>query len=123
MKRSDFHQTVSKLLESKLQTFNGQDLTRATCLEIYVTIFDTLADVVSQAQTPLGNESVNWISQAYYDAAAIKTPSGIQELDPNVFEKHAKLENIETKELALMAVMFNGTDFAIPLLHEIKKRS
>ena len=46
-----------------------------------------------------------------------------QELDPNIFTQRAKLENIETKELALMAVMMSGTPFAIPFIHEVKRRS
>jgi hypothetical protein len=49
--------------------------------------------------------------------------NGTQELDPNIFTQRAKLENIETRELALMALTLNGTDFTIPIIQEVKRRS
>ena len=68
----------------------------------------------------LSNEGMNYLAQQYYDGILI---NGTQELDPNIFDKRAKLEAMETKEIALLAVMLNGTDFAIPLIQEVKRRS
>lgn len=122
MKAQEVHQTISKLLEAKLQPLisEGRDLNLLTCVEFYTTIFETLVEVIQAAQLPLDNEAVNYLSQQYYDGIQI---NGNQELDPNIFTQRAQVENIPTKELALMAVILNGTDFALPILAEIKKRS
>lgn len=120
MMPSKFNETVSKLLTERLKTFNDKNLDLATCVEVYQVIFESLAEIFETTGAPLSNESVNYIAQQYYDAVLI---NGRQELDPNIFTQRAKLENIETKELALLGVMFNGTDFVMPVIEEIKKRS
>lgn len=122
LKPKAFHNTFSNLLSSKLKPLVNHNLTLnlATCLEVYTKIFDTLAEIIIEAQLPLSNESMNYIAQQYYDGILI---NGTQELDPEIFSPRARLELIETKELALMAVMLNGTDFSLPILAEIKKRS
>jgi hypothetical protein len=56
----------------------------------------------------------------YYDAVTI---NGNQELDPNIFSQRASVKNVETKELAMLATIFSGTPFAVPFIHETKKRS
>lgn len=120
MTPSKFNETVSKLLSTKLAAFNERDLNLATCVEVYQVIFGSLAEIFETTGAPLGNEAVNYVAQQYYDAVLI---NGKQELDPNVFTQRAKLENIATKELALLCVMFNGTEFVLPVVAEIKKRS
>lgn len=119
---SRFNEIITKLLSTKLARFSGSDvnLDKTTCLEIYQELFDSLVEVFETSKTKLTNESVNYLAQQYYFAITI---NGSYELDPNIFTQLAKLENIETKELALLAVMTNGSDIAIPLLHEIKRRS
>ena len=62
---------------------------------------------------------MNYLSQQYYDGVLI---NGHQELDPDIFTQRAKLDGISTEELTLLAVMLNGTDFAVPLIEEVKKR-
>jgi hypothetical protein len=62
---------------------------------------------------------MNYLAQQYYDSIKINNK---HELDPNIFTQRAKLENIKTKEVALLAVMMRGTDFIIPLVQEIKRR-
>ena len=120
MKNKNVHDSVSKILTERLSKRKGQKLDRSTCIEIYNDIFFTLSELIKNAETPLCNESVNLLSQMYYDSITI---NGNQELDPNIFTQRAKLENIETKELALMAVMMNGTPFASPFISEVKRRS
>jgi hypothetical protein len=68
----------------------------------------------------IDNEAANYIAQAYYDGILIQ---GKHVLDPTIFDKRAKLENIPTKELVVMAVMLESTDFKLPIVEEIKKRS
>lgn len=114
-----FNDVITKLLEEKLKPFKNKDNDTVTCVEIYQKIFDVLTDVIVTAKTPIDNEAVNYLAQQYYDAVLI---NGRDELDPNIFTQRAKLENIPTRELALMAVMLNGTDFAIPIIVEVKKR-
>jgi gamma-glutamyl-gamma-aminobutyrate hydrolase PuuD len=120
MKISRFNEAVVKLLSEKLKKFNDKTLDLVLCTEVFSIIFNTLVEVFETAGTGLTNEAMNYLAQQYYDGVVI---NGNQELDPNIFTQRAKVENIETRELALLAVMLNGTDFAIPLIHEIKKRS
>jgi len=120
MKKQKFHDSITKLLTERLGRRKGQKLDKQACIEIYSDIFFTLSEVVKQSNSPLCNESVNLLSQMYYDSITINSN---EELDPNIFTQRAKLENIETKELALMAVMMNGTPFAVPLIAEVKLRS
>ena len=123
----EIHRTISKLMEAKLQPIMSppegepkRDLNLASCIEIYTTIFESLVEVIQEAGLPVTNEGMNYLAQQYYDGILI---NGTQELDPDIFTQRAKVENIETKELALLAVILSGTDFALPILAEIKKRS
>lgn len=120
MKVSGFNDVITKLLGERLNGFNERDLDLVVCVEIFSTIFDSLVEVFTNADVNLTNESMNYLAQQYYDGVLI---NGTQELNPHIFTQRAKLENIETKELALLAVMLNGTDFALPVIHEIKRRS
>jgi hypothetical protein len=120
MKKSEVNETITKLLTDRLQRRIDQKFDRSACMEIYGDIFFSLTEIIKEAATPLGNESVNLLAQMYYDSVTI---NGTQDLDPNIFTQKAKLENVPTKELALMATMMNGTPFAPIFVSEIKKRS
>jgi hypothetical protein len=120
MKVSQFNEVITKLLSERLKAYREKNLDLVVCVEIYQTIFDTLVEVFEKANSGLTNEAMNYLSQQYYDAVSVNN-SG-QGLDPDIFTQRAKLESIETKELALLAVMLNGTDFAIPLIQEVKRR-
>lgn len=122
MKISQFHDVIAKLLGEKLKHFNNskKKLDLVACVEIYQVIFNSLVEVIQESNVKLTNESMNYLAQQYYDGVLI---NGRQELDPNIFSPRAKLENIETKECALLAVMLSGTDFAVPIIQEIKKRA
>lgn len=123
--QKEFHEVISTLLQEKLKPLLPQadgtkkDLNLLTCVEIYTTIFDTLVEVISESQVKIDNEAMNYLAQQYYDGVLI---NGTQELDPEIFTQRAQVENIPTQELALLAVMLKGTDFAVPLILEIKKR-
>jgi hypothetical protein len=56
----------------------------------------------------------------YYDSVVV---NGNQELDPTIFTQRAKIENIPTKQLALMATMMNGTPFGDIFIAAVKRRS
>lgn len=117
-----FHEAISRMLEAKLKNViaSEKQLNLLTCTKIYSEIFDTLVECFTAANVNVGNETMNYVAQQYYDGILVNDN---QELDPNIFTERAKLSNIETKELALLAVMLRGTDFAFPVLEEIKKRS
>ena len=114
-----FHDSVSKLLSTNLSEYLNEPLNLALCVKIYQSIFETLVEVFQNSNINVSNESMNYLAQQYYDAVKI---NNTHDLDPNIFTQRAKLENIETKEIALLAVMLKGTDFAYDLLSEIKKR-
>ncbi len=119
MKVSKFNETVSLLLTEKLKKYKEKNLDLVTCVEIYQTIFESLVEIFENSKFGLTNEAMNYLAQQYYDAILI---NGTEELNPNIFSQRAKMELIETKELALLAVMLSGTDFAIPLIQEVKRR-
>ena len=122
MKAGEFHKAVSALLTERMRPIaSGQhSLNMSACIEIYTVIFYSLVKLVAECGTPLTNEAVNYLSQQYYDAVRV---NGTQELDPNIFTQRAKVDNISTKELVLLALMLSGTDFALPVVAEVKKRS
>jgi hypothetical protein len=119
-KTSSAHEAICGLLNDRLQRRLNDKLDRSVCMEIYGDIFFSLTEVIKEAQTPLDNEAVNLLAQMYYDSVTV---NGNQELDPSIFTQRAKMENIPTKELALLATMMNGTPFAPIFISEIKKRS
>ena len=120
MQGEALHNSISQLLSERLLRRKGEKLDSKVCSEIYQDIFFSLSEVVKESSVPLSNESVNFIAQMYYDAVTV---NGDQELDPNIFTQRAKLSNIDTKEVALMAMMFNKTPFAVPFISEVKRRS
>lgn len=124
MKVSQFNEVITKLLTEKLKQHSkkGKNLDLVACVDIYQTIFDCLVEVFKTAGIGLTNESTNYLAQQYYDSVIVNDHDDHEELNPNIFTRRAKMENIETKELALLAVMLNHTDFAIPLIQEIKRR-
>lgn len=119
-KHGDFNEAISKLLVERIAKYKNKSLNKETCISIYGTIFESLQEVFEASEVKISNESLNWIAQQYYDSVAI---NGAQELDPNIFTKRALLENVETKELALLAVMLKNTPYATPVVAMVKRRS
>jgi hypothetical protein len=126
LKPQEFHRIISNLLSARLKPMlpqdNGtkKDLNLVACVEIYNKIFETMVEVITEADVGITNEGMNYLAQQYYDGVLI---NGHQELDPDIFTQRAKVTNMETEELTLLAVLLNGTDFALPVLEEVKKRS
>ena len=120
--KSTFFESISRLLETKLQSLCSGDkpLDLLACTQIYTTIFDTVVQVFEESKIKITNESMNYVAQQFYDGVLV---NGRYELDPNIFNQRAKLENIKTKELAFIATMFMNTDFAVSVIQEIRKRS
>jgi len=117
------YETLTKLINDRLQKRINGKLDRSTCIEIYGDIFFSITEVLKEAQAPIENEAANLLSQMYYDCVTLQTSSGPMGLDPTIFEKRASMENIPTKELALLASIVNGSPFALPLISEVKRRS
>lgn len=116
----NINESISKLLTSKLSKYKNEKLNHETCLNIYQDMFEVISNIFQEANIKISNESMNMISQMYYDSITI---NGRQELDPNIFSQRASVKNIETKELAMLASFFSKTPFAAPFIFEIKKRS
>lgn len=122
-KEPRFHNAVSKILNSRLGDVVSKEksLNRATCIEIYTMIFDTIVEIMQGSKVQqLDNDCVNYVAQQYYDCIQV---NGNQELDPNIFDKRVKLDEISTQNLVFMAMLLTGTDMALPLIHEVKRRS
>ena len=116
----NIHESVSQLLSKRLDKYRTKSLNDETCTLKYQEIFDCFVDLFQESKIQISNESMNLLSQMYYDAIKINSN---QELNPSIFEKRASLKNIETKELALLSTMLNGTPFVDPMVYEIKRRS
>lgn len=119
-------EAIETVLIAKLQEFTNDEnnvLDLVRCVKIYQTIFETLTEII--ASTPqlqsLTNESVNYLAQAFYDE--VKINGGKDQLDPNIFTQRAKLDNISTPNLALLALVLRGTDLTAPIVATIRKRS
>lgn len=122
--KKQIHDALSALLTSRLSKYSGQRFDSTTCKLIYQDMFECIVDVFQESGASLSNESVNLVAQMYYDSVTVKDNCGApQVLDPNIFDKLAKTENIETRELAMLATMFNGTPFAPIFIHAVKRRS
>lgn len=114
--------SISTLLTEKLKKITTeQSITRTLCIQIYSEIFNTIVDVMKGSNIELTNEAMNLISQMFYLSIEINNNSDL--LDENIFDAYADPKNIETKELALLATIFNGTPFAEQFIIEIKRRS
>jgi hypothetical protein len=118
--KKNIHESVSKLIVKKLEKYKNSSLKKEICLSIYGDIFDSFVALFEEANIKISNESMNLIAQLYYDSIKI---NNTHELDPNIFERRASAKGVETKELALLATMFNGTPFSEHFIFEIKKRS
>lgn len=117
------YETLTKLINGRLQRKLNGKLDRSTCMEIYNDIFFSITEVLKESQAPLQNESANLLSQMYYDCVILQTSAGPMGLDPTIFDKRASMENIPTKELALLASMVSGSPFAIAIISEVKRRT
>lgn len=119
-KIENFHKAISQILVEKLTQYKGKSMSKDNCMQIYQTIFLSLQEIFVTSGVTLTNEAMNYLAQQYYDGVTI---NGRDELDPNIFTVRASLDNIETKEIALMAMLLKGTDFAYPLYEKIRSRS
>lgn len=119
-KVENFHKAISQILVEKLAQYRGKSTTKDICMQIYQTIFLSLQEIFVSSNVTLTNEAMNYLAQQYYDGVTV---NGRDELDPNIFTVRASLDNIETKEIALMAMLLKGTDFAYPLYEKIRSRS
>jgi hypothetical protein len=119
--KKNVNEAVTKLLVERLKkkADGAHSLDKTTCLEIYQDIFFTIAEIIKTAEIPLSNESVNLLSQMYYDSVVV---NGNQELDPNIFDKRASLDNIPTKDVAMLAVVTEGSPFFPIFMGTIKRR-
>lgn len=121
IEKGDFHTAFSQLLEVSFESFKGEKLNRTTCIKFYTMIFNSLTDLLMKSGIQICNEAANYVAQCYYDGVVLNENE--QGLDPNVFTQRAKLENIPTKDLGLIAVMLKKTDFVWPLIEELKRRN
>lgn len=119
-KHGTLHESVSKLLVEKLSVYKTRSLKKDVCISIYSTIFQCLENLFTSSNVQITNESLNWIAQSYYDAVTINEN---QELDPNIFTQRASLQNVDTKELALLSVMLKDSPFYPEIVSLIRRRS
>jgi len=121
MVKQTFYESFSRLLSQNLTKFtDGRPLDKTTCLAIYETVFGTVQLIAENAELKISNECCNYVAQQFYDGILINNN---QELDPNIFDKRARLENINNKDLVTMLALFEGTDFKIEVIEALKRRN
>jgi len=123
-KQHNIHKVMSQVVAAKLQSYitEGAELNLATCTKIYQDICLALQEVVitvpmlKAAMTEVG---FNFMAQAYYDMVDINNG---EELDPNIFTKRVKPEELSDKEAQVLLVLFKDTPIAKELFVTLKKR-
>lgn len=121
-KNKKLQQALNGMLAAKLQTFIKKDLNKATCIQIYLSIFEAVSELVTMTpmlKSNLSEDAVNFVAQAYYDMVEI----GNSELDPNIFDKRIYAPALSTKELTLVSVLFRDTPIVAEIVATIKKRN
>lgn len=122
-KQKTITEAIDKLLAARLQIFVNDSLNDKVFMEIYVMIFNTFVEVFQQANVQLSNEAMNYVAQQYYDMLSFNDSVELK-ANPNIFDKRAKLEDIKTPDIALLATFFRDSPHLyIPMYKEIKKRS
>src|SRR5574343_1321160 len=116
-------EAITTLLDERLKIFLFEPLDKTTCIKIYTVIFNTITEICERSKLQLSNESANYVAQQLYDTVSINTMNENAGLDPQIFNKRAKLENINTRELIAIAGIFSGNPLVLPVVSEIKKRS
>jgi hypothetical protein len=111
--------SITQLMIRNLTKFYDKHIDKILCYEVYQTVFETAVDVFQQSNITLTNEAMNFLAQMFYDFVDING----KQLDPDIFTQRASLANIETKELAFLATMFEGTDISLIFISEIRRRS
>lgn len=117
--QSSIDEVLSNLITAKLQRFLNSPA-GGNSLQVYNEIFSTLETVVTNSNINICNESLNYFAQTFYDSVTI---NGSEGLDPNIFTKKAKLENIDSKNLKYLLILLKGTTFSIPVIQELKRRN
>ena len=118
----NFFTAFSRLLSERLAKITmdqNRKLDASTCRSIFVTIYEVVHQISKEGELYLSNEGLNYVAQQFYDGLLI---NGNQELDPNIFDKRAKLENISSKDLVSVLALFGGTDFRFDVIQELKGR-
>lgn len=118
--KKQIHDALSQLITKRLEKHLSSKLDSQTCIEIYKDIFDTVLEVFRESRVDVSNEAVNLLSQMYYDSVKINAR---EDLDPNIFTSRAKIENVSTKELAMLASLFSGTPYGDIFVYSTKRRS
>jgi hypothetical protein len=119
MKMSDSGEAIKKLLNERLRVFIGEKMDRHTAMSMYTTIYSSLAEVMSQSGVTLTNDALNMAAQMMYDC--IEVPG--QEVPGDIFTKRIWPECVETKELALLAIIFKDSPLGRAYAATVKKRS
>jgi hypothetical protein len=119
MKAAQINEAVSQAIVSILEQYKSQSLNKTNCTLIYQDIFNTLVELITSSNIELTDEGMNYLSQVYYDNVLINNK---HRLNPDIFSKRAKQENIETKELVILCVLLAGTPQGLELARVIKNR-
>ena len=117
-----FHDAIANVVDEGLKTtFLNEHLNKETCYKIYTFIFNTVLDVFATANMRVSNEFVNYVAQEFYDAIEINGRE--EQLDPNIFTKRTKLEDVKTVEVHLLALLFRGTEVFHRVFAELRRRN
>lgn len=117
-----FHDAIASVVEEGLRTtFLHEPLNKRTCMSIYTFIFNTVLDVLATANMQVSNDFINYVAQEFYSAIEINGRE--EQLDPNIFTKKTKLEDVKTIELHLLTMLFRGTDGFQKVFAELRRRN
>jgi len=117
--KKTFHDIFSDQLRLILGKYRDDRLNDSTCSLIYQDIYQQLLEVLKGSSLNVHQDTVNWLSQQYYDGIKI---NGNSSLNPNIFRKRPNLTDLPTKDLVVLLAMTQKTGFARDVAEELKKR-
>jgi hypothetical protein len=117
--KKTFHDIFSDQLRLILGKYRDDRLNDSTCSLIYQDIYQQLLEVLKGSSLNVHQDTVNWLSQQYYDGIKI---NGNSSLNPNIFTKRPNLTDLPTKDLVVLLAMTQKTGFARDVAEELKKR-
>jgi GrpB-like predicted nucleotidyltransferase (UPF0157 family) len=111
---------LEDVLNERLQVFKHRKCDRQTMMELYGTIFNSIADIFLQSKVKMSNETMNFVAQCYYEDVEI---NGRNEIDKMIYTQKAKIESVPNHELVILTKLWKDHVYAKIFVQALKSRN